>query len=272
MAFKISGFGGTHISEKGGMPTYQQERKQILPRKSVVQIYFPERNMTLSYYNDQFDLKVGDRVYVDGKMEGHLGLVTNVNYNFKIKLSAFQKVVAVVDTEVHGQLYMAGSHFVAFEPDVLPKEQITLWFCVPANEEEEYVFGNDESAFDLDNLEEMGISAAIAERGHEYHMENRVCYLCVDGTQGYAIVKGHECYTVEFSYRDGQISHLVCDCPCSYTCKHEFTVMLQLRELLEIIAEYYSDEYERTAYFAAVTKSVLFSFAVDGKKEGGFVL
>lgn len=45
------------------------------PRKSVVRIHFSSRNMTLSYYNDAFDLKVGDIVYVDGKLEGLRGRV-----------------------------------------------------------------------------------------------------------------------------------------------------------------------------------------------------
>ena len=31
-------------------------------RKSVVQVYFPSRNMTLAYYNDRFDLHRGDVV------------------------------------------------------------------------------------------------------------------------------------------------------------------------------------------------------------------
>ena len=38
-------------------------------------------------YNDLFDLHPGDLVYVDGKLEGHRGRVTDVNYNFKIKVS-----------------------------------------------------------------------------------------------------------------------------------------------------------------------------------------
>ena len=66
--------------------------------------------MDLTYFNALFDLKVGDRVYVDGKLEGQLGHVVDVSYNFKIKISDYKKVIAVVDTTVHGQFYMAGSH------------------------------------------------------------------------------------------------------------------------------------------------------------------
>ena len=60
----------------------------VAPVRSLVRIYFPDRNQTLTYYNDQFDLHKGDLVYVDGKLEGMLGRVTEVNYNFKIKISA----------------------------------------------------------------------------------------------------------------------------------------------------------------------------------------
>ena len=41
----------------------------IEPKKSVVQVYFPHRGMGWAYYNDSFDLKVGDFVYVEGKLE-----------------------------------------------------------------------------------------------------------------------------------------------------------------------------------------------------------
>ena len=82
-------------------------QRTIVPRKSVVQVSFPSRNMTLAYYNDMFDLHCGDLVYVDGKLEGKRGRVVDVNYNFKIKLSDYKRVIAVVDTEVHGKFHMA---------------------------------------------------------------------------------------------------------------------------------------------------------------------
>lgn len=254
------------------MPTYEPEQKTIVPRKSVVQVRFPGKGMALSYYNDQFDLKVGDLVYVDGKLEGQLGRVTDVNYNFKIKLSEYKRVIAIVDTEVHGQFYMAGSHFVSFEPTMLPKEQISMWFKAPAKEDEEYASGNDDSAFRLDDLKGMNITPTIAERGHAYYLENYVRYICLNGTQGYAIVEGNESYAIEFEYHNGEISHLICDCPCSYNCKHEFAAMLQLQETLDVIDKSYAEEFARTGYFAAINKGTLFAFAVDCKETGSFTL
>lgn len=249
------------------------EPEQITqPLKSVVQVYFSHRNMSWAYYNDQFDLKCGDMVYVEGKLEGQLGRVTDVNYNFKIKVSDYKRVIAVVDTNVHGKFYMAGSHFVTFERQTLPKNKALTWFKAPSYDEEDFVNGSDDTSFPLDELKRMNISAEVAQRGHEYYLDNKVKYLSVDDGKGYAIVEGSEIYEVEFEYRGGEISKLVCSCFCSYNCKHEFASMLQLRETLELIEKNYADEYERTGYFAAVNKGTLFAFAIAGKDNGTFTL
>ena len=66
MAFKI-GFAADTGEKKPVAATYTVPQQAAAPRKSVVQIYFADRHMTLAYYNDQFDLHLGDLVYVDGK-------------------------------------------------------------------------------------------------------------------------------------------------------------------------------------------------------------
>ena len=103
-------------------------------------------------------------------------------------------------------------------------------------------------------------------------MENRVRYISVDGSRGYAIVEGSESYEVEFVYCNGEISNLTCTCFCSYNCKHEFAAMLQLRETLAILEENYAEQWGSTDYFAAIDKSVLFSLAIDRKEKGSFTL
>lgn len=271
MAFKI-GFTAENPIKDQNETTYTAQDAPSAPRKSVVQVEFSGRNMSLAYYNDMFDLKCGDRVYVDGKLEGQIGYVTDVNYNFKIKVSDYKRVIAVVDTNVHGQFFIADSHLVTFDRRALPRENAALWFKAPNNENEEFIFGSDDTTFSLNNPSNMNISPAAAERGHEYYTESRVRYICVDGTKGYAIVKGSKAYEVEFEYRDGEIGNLVCSCFCSNNCKHEFAALLQLRETLEIIEEHYADEYERTDYFAAIGKGSLFAFAIDGRETGSFVL
>ena len=272
MAFKIGFAAADHQEKKPVEATYTEQQVPATPRKSVVQVYFAGRNTTLAYYNDQFDLHRGDMVYVDGKLEGMLGRVLEVNYNFKIKVSDYKRVIAVVDTTVNGQFFMAGSHFVTFDRAALPISKAVTWFKAPAKEDEEFVSGSDDTTFHLDDLSGMKVSAAIAERGHDYYLENKVRYICIDGTKGYAIVEGGEAYEVEFEYRNGEISQLICSCFCSYNCKHEVAAMLQLKETLELIGKHYADEFERTGYFAAVNKGTLFAFAIDGKETGSFTL
>lgn len=242
------------------------------PRKSVVQVRFEGSGRSLAYYNDRFDLRVGDLVFVEGSMEGSRGRVVEVNYNFKIRLSEYKRVIALADTEVHGEFFDAGSHFVTFDSSALPVEKVRTWFFSPSGGDEEFASGCDESAFPLDDLNEMPVAPQIAGRGHEYYTDSRVRYLSVTGTHGYAIVQGTEPYEVEFELSDGMVSCLTCTCFCSYNCKHEVAVMLQLRETLELIGMHYADRYSDSGCFAAVAKSTLFSIAIDGRETSSFTL
>ena len=270
MAFKI-GFSADN-NELNKTEKIHTVTGETVPKRSVVQVYFERRNMKLAYYNDKFDLHVGDIVFVDGKLEGKRGLVTEVNYNFKIKISDYKRVIAVADTDVKGQFFTAGSHFVTFDPSALPVSKVKTWFKAPAADEDEFVSGYDDTSFMLDDPKSMKISPEIAERGYDYYYDNHVKYLCLDGTHGYAIVEGSEAYEVEFEYTQGEIRNLVCSCFCSYNCKHEFAAMLQLRDTLKHIKKNYEKEFEASDYFAAICRGTLFSVAVDGKERGSFTL
>ena len=267
MKFPI-GFAFNDESKKVEMaPLVQQD---TVPVKSLVQVYFPERNQTLTYFNDQFNLKRGDLVFVDGKLEGIRGIIREVNKNFKIKVSDYKKVISVADTSVSGQMHMAGSHFVSFDASVLPYEKIRTWYLPPVKPEDAYETGNDDAVIVLDKLGDMKVSQAVWERGREYYMDNRVRYICVDSGRGRAIVEGERAYEVEFDYADGEVRNLICACPCGYTCKHEVAVMMQLKEMLERIEKNYADLHY--GYFAAIVKSELFYFAIDSHETGSFIL
>ena len=269
--FKI----GFHASDTEN-PTVKQgkilTRPAAEPRKSVVLIHFPARNMTLPYYNDAFDLHRGDIVYVDGKLEGLRGRVVDVTYSFKIRLSDYKRVISVADTAVKGKLHFAGSHFVTFDQETLTYEQVITWFKAPEKEGEVYVSGKDETGFRLDDLGTMGISGSTAERGRDDFLENRVRYIAVDGSHGRAIVEGTHPYELEFEYANGEIRDLTCGCFCSYPCKHQFAAMLQLKETLKLIGKYYAGQYEESGYFAAVFKGTLLEFAIDSRETGHIVL
>jgi hypothetical protein len=245
-------------------------QKTETPFKSLVQVYFPERNRTLTYFNDRFDLQRGDFVFVDGKLEGIRGIIHEVNRNFKIKVSDYQKVISVADTRVSGQLHMAGSHFVSFDNTVLPYEKLRSWYLPPVKPEDEYETGNDDTVITLEKLGDMKATQAVWERGCEYYMDNHVRYICVDHGHGRAIVEGEQAYEVEFDFADSEIRNLICSCPCGYTCKHEVAAMMQLRETLERINQHYADLHH--GYFAAVVKGDLFRFAIENHETGSFTL
>ena len=267
MKFPI-GFAFNDESKKVEMePLIQQE---TVPVKSLVQVYFPERNQTLTYFNDQFDLKRGDFVFVDGKLEGIRGIVREVNKNFKIKVADYKKVISVADTHISGQMHMAGSHFVSFDASVLPYKKIRTWYLPPIKEEDEYETGNDDTVITLDKLGDMKVSQAIWERGREYYVDNHVRYICVDAGHGRASVESEHAYEVEFDFAAGEIRNLICSCPCGYSCKHEVAAMMQLKETLELIDKHYADLFQ--GYFAAVVKGDLFRFAIDNHEIGSFKL
>ena len=244
--------------------------QDIVPVKSLVQVYFPERNQTLTYFNDQFNLKCGDFVFVDGKLEGIRGIVREVNKNFKIKVADYKKVISVADTSVSGQMHMAGSHFVSFDTSVLPYEKIRTWYLPPVKDEDEYETGNDDTVIVLEKLGDMKVSQAVWERGREYYIDNHVRYICVNASHGIAIVEGEHAYEVEFDFADGEIRNFICSCPCGYTCKHEVAAMMQLKETLELIDRHYADLHN--GYFAAIVKFDLFQFAIDSHETGDFTL
>ena len=267
------------IGFNGSAEEYRKTSKEgcsicpaVTPRKSVVRVHFPARNMDLSYYNDAFDLKCGDIVFVEGKLEGLRGRVVDVAYNFKIKLSDYKKVISVADTNVRGEFFFAGSHFVTFDRSALPYEKVITWFKAPATEDEIFVSGNDESGFLLCDLGAMRISRAIADRGHDYYTDNRVRYISLDSTHVRDIVEGARPYELECDYVNGEIRNLVCDCFCTYACKHMFAAMLQLKETLAFIEKHYPGRFEESRYFAAVCKETLLNIAMAGRETGSIML
>ncbi|MDE6261140.1 MAG: SWIM zinc finger family protein [Oscillospiraceae bacterium] len=250
--------------DKGGEKKPEAKAKAEI-RPTIVQIFFPDRNRTLSYYNDRFDLRVGDIVFVDGKLEGLRGRVTAVSTHFKVKVEDYKRVIGVADTRVVGEFFQAGAHLITFDPLVLPWKQFCSWVKPSKEDETEYYISYDEDGFPLDDLSGLDAPSAVFERSLAYYQENRVSYLCLNGSQGRAIVEGTKPYEVEFQYKDGQISNLFCDCPCGYTCKHEVAVLLQLRETLKIIEKDYAAQWG--SYFAIVSKSMFYTFAVDANPK-----
>lgn len=270
--FKL-GFPGKGPEEKAPASFVEPPPPERIPVKSVVQVHFPDANRTLSYYNDRFDLRVGDFVYVEGKLEGVRGQVVDVSRSFKIRLSDYKRVIGVADTRLSGRFYLAGAYFLTFSPKVLPYRKALTWFKAPETKEEAYVTGDEVKGFDLGKPWELNVGKEIVGRGERYYQENRVSYLCLDHASGRAVVEGTRAYEVEFGYQPsgGTVTNMLCDCPCFYDCKHEVAVILQLQELLSKIEKSYASLYEKTQYVAAVNRKSFFLFAGSGPDGGSFL-
>ena len=230
----------------------EADRAEKTAVPSVVRVKFPSHNRELDYFNDQFDLKVGDLVFVDGKLSGQRGRIVAVSKHFKIKIEDYKHVIGLADTCVNGQFRNAGSHLVTFDRRVLPYDQFRTWVLPPKDDDTEYFVHFDEESIDLNNSNAWPMHRDIMERGIDYYRDNRVLYLSLDGSRGRAIVDSTHPYEVEFSCDSEMIQTLSCDCPCGYHCKHEVAALLQLRETLEIINERYASDLSGSTYFAAV--------------------
>lgn len=231
---------------------------------SVVRVFFPERGQAYSYYNDRFDLHDGDLVYVSGKLARQRGQVVAVDYNFRIRLADYQRVIGVADTAVHGTFYALGAHLITLEPNVLPFRQVRGWF-LPPEADGEYAVGHGAGPeYALDVLEQTHVSSDVAEKGGAYYAENRVVYLSVDGTQGHAIVQGTVPYELTFTYTGGTVSALTCTCYETGLCKHGAAVLLQLREMLETVRKHWPEAFAESGYFASVSKQTFSLFTGSG--------
>ena len=73
MAFKIGFSAETESNEKRNIENIPAQNGMPIIKKSVVDVFFPDRHLTWSYYNDMFKLKRGDIVYVEGKLEHDCG-------------------------------------------------------------------------------------------------------------------------------------------------------------------------------------------------------
>lgn len=251
------------------IPAAQPETAAV---PSVVRVYFPERGRAYSYYNDRFDLHEGDVVYVSGKLAGLLGRVAAVDYNFRIRLADYERVIGAADRNVRGTFYVSGSHMLTLDHGALPYAQVRSWFF-PPEADGEFVTGHGPGpTYTLDFLDQVSLPGETAGKGHACYAEGRVIYLSVDGTQGHAIVQGSTPYELTFTYTGGTVSALTCTCYETGLCKHGAALLLQLRETVDFLREEHEEAFAASDRFAAVSKRIFSHFAMDGSAGGCITL
>jgi len=212
------------------------------PVKSLVKIRFENFYKPLTYYNDLFDLKEGDVVYVSGKLASQPGIVVSVTTKFRIHTSDYERVLSLLDLSFHGCFNRVRDKMVCFDVTSLPADRFGEWVTPPIDpkkkkdpdELEDEVISGEGYAIDLNNIEACeDIASDVAERAVNYCVEGRVRYLCISNGVGRAYVEGSKWYRVDFHFSEGMMTDIYCDCPYSDLCKHEVAVALTLRMLLK---------------------------------------
>lgn len=244
--------------------------EETAPRKCLAEIRFPNVYRPYTYYNDTFDLKIGDKVFVSGKLDGVMGTVEGLSYNFKIDLSKYERVIRKVESHIKGEFNLVGRHMLTFDQNALPFEKVITWFDLPSNLDTKYVVSSDGSTFDLNDAP---VCWSCGEHGDYLHTRGRIQYISINGNRGRAIVKDdNNIHKIEFDFKDFKISNFFCDCYDMYICGHQYAVILQLREILKLIEENYAEQYANSNCFALVKRETLEAFATDSKVSGKVVL
>ena len=231
---------------------------------SVVAVDFPPLGITRTYYNDRFDLKPGDIVLVEGSAAAEMGRVSAVSRHFKIRLSDYQRITAVVDSGISGKFYPAGTHQISFAPAALPAHRAAAWFFPAVSPDDCYISSYDGASFPLDQLEDMPIAPEAARRGETLFRDGRVAYLCMNASRGYAIVMGDAPNEVEVEFLDGAVRDLTCSCHGVGHCAHAYAALLQLRDCLSAIQAEHALEYADEWYFIAVSRDLYAKLTAGG--------
>ena len=260
-------------SEKDEVCPVDSEKKG---KKSLVKVFFPARSAEYTYYNDSFNLNKGDIVYVEGKLEGVMGIVREVKYKFKIKLSDYKKVLQAVSFKASGSFYMTKTDMLTFTEGALSYDNVRLCYIPPLKDDDEFVSGDEcdeeEKSFLLSDIPSDTFSETVVFRGTDYFYSGKVVYLELDGKKGRAIVEGTKNYEVEFRFNNGEISSLLCTCYCTDNCKHEYAVLMKLKRTLEFIEKEHKKEYEETGYFSVMNKIDFLNFGAVYKDSGKVVV
>ncbi len=229
--------------------------------RSLVSVRFPRLDCCYTYYNDAFNLREGDIVFVSGKMAGESGLVETVNYRFKINPADYERVIAHPVISMMGTYAPVLDKMVSIDRVTIDPETFRGWIIPSADggvETPEYVMGEG-YAFDLEHFAESPeVDSAVMSRAIDYCTEGRVSYLSVKDNVGTAFVKGTKWYEVNFRYENGWVRDMYCECPYAGFCKHSIAVLITLREILKRIGVF---------EFTAVDSRLFYDMLISGRQR-----
>ena len=231
---RIVGFG-----QDDPKPEAKEQPRTIaisVPVRSLVSINFQRMSHALTYYNDQYDLKPGDRVFVTGKLEGEIGIVESVTTKFRIRISDYQRVISIAQTPISGSYVPKGDMMLSYDTDALSPDDYRKWI-LPTMEnkgdpDEEIVFGDGYEVPLDDPTKAEGFDGTVFERAINYCRESRIGYISLHDGTGKAFVRGSHWYEIDFTIRDNMLAEAYCDCPFAGLCKHLLAVAVLLNAMM----------------------------------------
>ena len=211
------------------IPQVEEPRTAV---KSLVRVHFEDAAYELTYFNDAFDLKPGDRVFVSGKRAGEVGIVNSVSTKFRIKASNYERVIALAQTPIHGTYKPVADKMLSYDAGALSPEGFRTWVIPPEepvlDEDDEIIYG-DGYEIPLDDPHNAeGVDKAVFGRALNYCSSGRIGYISLRDGVGKAYVEGEQWYELDFCIRDNMIEEAYCDCPYPGLCKHLLAVAVTL--------------------------------------------
>ena len=231
----ILGFGIEETPENAEVPETVSVPREAPPVRSLVSVRFPDGGRELTYYNDRFDLAVGDRVFVSGKLAGTPGVVEKVTTRFRICLSDYQRVISKAFGAPRGSFEAMIDKMVSYDRLAMPPEDFRSWI-LPARSPEggEDILCGDGYELSLSALEEADeASREVLDRAVDYCRNSKVAYISVIDGIGTAFIEGTHWYEVDFRLRGDRMSEMYCDCPYPGLCKHLLAAAITIRTLAQ---------------------------------------
>ena len=223
---RIVGFGQDETMQSEASPA--RAVSVDIPVRSLVSINFERINHALTYYNDQFDLKPGDRVFVTGKLEGEIGIVESVTTKFRIRLADYQKVISLAQTPIRGNYSPKGNMLRSYDPEALSPDEFRKWMLPPRliddNQNEEILFGDGYEIPMEDPSTAEGSHPVVFDRAIDLCRSGKVGYISFRNGEGKAFVRGSKWYEVGFSICNNMLQEAYCECPYAGLCKHLLAV------------------------------------------------
>ena len=107
------------------------------------------------------------------------------------------------------------------------------------------------------------------EKAVDILQNDKLKYLTIRGKEGRAAVMGsnNNAYSVEFTYENGEIKNMFCDCFVSNECKHEAAVAIFLDVVIPKIEERFMSEYEKNGCITAFNLSDFWSIIFDSNSS-----